>query len=229
MKVFLFMVKETLAYKNCKRVTQIFTLIGIMMNISAIALNIYNYKMLRIESVLMMGYYITHTELGLFFLASNLIIMIFASCGITSARKSLMVVYNKISLGYSGILTLFVIYFMTIFKIEFESRAGEATNSNSAVGGLILGMFSNATPAVALKLTTNQFYFILMCSCACDIISVGINLLTVAMAKIILRIKITQAPTDLPKMESAQNVGLTTGSLKKMRIISLDDNAIITI
>ena len=220
------MIKETTSYRNCRVLIQLFTLIGILINLLVIAINIYNYKILKVESSLMSEYWITHTDIGLLFIGINLVVLIFANCGITSSYKTVMKIYCKISKWYSYLMTIFSIYFSTFYMIEFRSLAGSAIKSNSSISGLISAMFIGLPASVAINSTIKIFSFVLYSTIFSNAITILINFLTIGIMKIALNSQLLIPPPELPEISLTNQVGMTTNSLKKKRIISLDNSFI---
>ncbi|KAL6122334.1 hypothetical protein NUSPORA_00635 [Nucleospora cyclopteri] len=215
------MVQETLAYRNCRAITQITTLIAVISNMLAICMNLYYYKMLRVESVLMAAYYLTYGDTSILCLGINLLIMAFSNCGVTSAKKIWMKMYVKIAGFYSVFLLIINTYLLTIYKIEFESRAGEAVNSKTPTGGLIIGMFSNTIPSIALRLTIKQFTYLLYTTALIHLLTIFINFINILIVKFIISIRINKQPIETPTIEDVCEAGMNTNVLEKRRIVSL--------
>ncbi|OQS54971.1 hypothetical protein EHP00_1336 [Ecytonucleospora hepatopenaei] len=223
------MVKNTKSYKTCKFFVQIFTMIGIMTNIGCFCVNFYHYKILRVESKLMMAYFITHSEFGLLLLGCNLVLLIFCNCGVTSCSKVVMKIYKKVAFFYSVFLAILVAYFLTLYKVEFGSKAGEATFSGNADGGMIFSLFTGLSQNLAVKKAIDQFNYILILTNINNILIIIINFITIFMVRIVLNIKIEVVLPDPPKIKTFEHVGMSTASLKRRRIISLDNSAVIRI
>ncbi|EED43912.1 hypothetical protein EBI_25823 [Enterocytozoon bieneusi H348] len=174
----------------------------------------------------MSDYWITHTDIGLLFIGINLVVLIFANCGITSSYKTVMKIYCKISKWYSYLMTIFSIYFSTFYMIEFRSLAGSAIKSNSAISGLISAMFIGLPASVAINSTIKIFSFVLYSTIFSNAITILINFLTIGIMKIALNSQLLIPPPELPEISLTNQVGMTTNSLKKKRIISLDNSFI---
>lgn len=204
-------------------------MIGVIANILCFALNLYYYKILKVESNLMMAYFFTHAEFGLLILGMSIVLMIFCNCGVTSCSKTVMIMYKKVTLIYSIFLCIFIAYFLTLYKVEFGSRAGEATFSGKTEGGLIMSMFPGLNQNLATKKVIDQFNYLLIMSNLCNGLSLVVNILTVLLVKIVLKITIEVPPIVPPKIKSFDHLGMSTASLKRRRIISLDNSAVIRI
>ena len=209
------MTQSTLGFKTCKILTQLLTLIGIILNIICFGVNLYYYKLLKVESSLMQPYFITHCELGLLVLGGNLVILIFCNCGVTSYNKVIMKMYKKTAIVYSFIIVCLVTYFLTLYIVEFNSRAGEAVYAGTQDGGFIMAMYSGNTNAVAVKNVTSQFKYILTTTCICDVLCIGINILSILLIKIIINIKLEVKEEPKPKIKEIEHAGMSTTSLKR--------------
>ena len=123
-------------------------------------------------------------------------------------------------------MTIFSIYFSTFYMIEFRSLAGSAIKSNSSISGLISAMFIGLPASVSINSTIKIFSFVLYSTIFSNAITILINFLTIGIMKIALNSQLLIPPPELPEISLTNQVGMTTNSLKKKRIISLDNSFI---
>ena len=100
---------ETTTYKSIKALIQCFSVFILAINLGLIIYSFYQYFLWEIEKECMERYFLTYFDSAVPILFLNMLITLFANCGITSCQKFYIRLFKFLSYMYflvTGILTV---------------------------------------------------------------------------------------------------------------------------
>lgn len=216
--------EETRRYKTISLICHLLTLLLIGTNLTLLGFRIYFIKFIMVENILNLGYF----TMNFFYTATaiiNIIITLFAACGIHSKIRPYMKLYVVIaSFNLSFMFAaIFFIYFF--YGDSFNSAYSSQTSSSMAVSLLIRSTFScqpagKITCDDIIQVTMNRCFFVYL---FLTVLSFIISLINVLLVRMALKSKIEESIPKPPGVK-VSDVGCTSSSLRTRRPIDVGIN-----
>lgn len=212
---------ETKGYKMSRALIQLFSLFVIMINIGIIIYSLYYSYLIEIERLVMERYYVTYYDTGLYLLGFNILFGLFASCGITSKKKSIMAIYShicKIYIFIGSILTAYLYFFyITTYGTSLSNSMVQLGPVNQLIA-IKTGINNMQIAPIRVKTDMNR---ILNIFSGFQFIVIVLQIIQLFLISYAMSIKLTSISSVAPPITKISRLGLNTESLKKKRIVEV--------
>jgi len=218
----IFLLMRNPTYKTLCFTSQILASIIIITSVIVILRSLYDYELWNIEREAAKSLIITYYDFALYLVFINLIMGLYASCGITSGKKIFMTIYIKLDilmlLINSATVLYMYFYYPETIGMCIGTRAGQSPAFNSKITTKT-GITSTSMSVLEIKKEISSVIIHFVYS---ELIVIAASLLLLFSFMYVIRIRLSfPSPLINPPVIDCSRQGLNTASLKKRRVVDM--------
>ncbi|ORD96940.1 hypothetical protein HERIO_1165 [Hepatospora eriocheir] len=209
------------SYKTIRILSQLLATVVIVFNIYIITLNAYNYRLRELEKRIMKENNIVHFDTSILVVGMNLIVLIFGNFTVTTKSKCLIETYCSFIYYYNIFIALFCAYILSLYKIDFASKASQAIRPTDTTNTLLRTHFNENPNGNVIFILKNYMFELYNWTCLGHVLTLCINYFNMFLFSYILSMKLKKSRTR----QTTQNhtAGMTDDQLKVRRAVQLTD------
>ncbi|KAI5149497.1 hypothetical protein ENBRE01_0940 [Enteropsectra breve] len=153
--------------------------------------------------------------------AINVLIALFAICGVTSGNKMIMGIYTFVSLVFIFVNVAFLIYMSFIYKSQFNLTVGSEITKDVELSHSLNLYFGVSMRAEALEAIKMDMLEVLALSAKVQLSVILSSIFLIALVKYLNGIRLKKPDVKIPPITEMSKLGLNTSALDNRRIVSL--------
>lgn len=212
---------KTARYQAIRAINQLLVVIILFSNTFVLVYAITDRYLWNIEVNAMDLKNITFYGIGLYTICVNLIIALFTGCGITSGRKFIMYVYNKLVVLSILINTFFCLFFKTLYLSSFSHELGMQTGRNASFANIVRTATNSISTDDAVIIVKSWMETSLWIYLSVQVTTIVANIIIYITTRMAMKIELVKEETPEPTYVAFSRLGLNTESLSTRKAVEV--------